>query len=107
MDQIPVAPAQLRPDSEELAEAILEALAKVRAAPLGELRDEMAATGGDLEIDSREAEAVIAMLENRYGRTLAKVEDLEPERLLTVDSLTELIHQRWPAGHPAGQSRSR
>ncbi len=106
MANISAAPAQLGPDTKELAEAILEALAQVRAAPVGELHEEMAAAGGDLEIDSREAEAVIATLEKRYGRTLAKVEDLEPECLLSLDSLTELIHRRWPAGRPVAQSGS-
>lgn len=101
------APAQLVPDSEELAAAILEALAQVRAAPVSELREEMAAGGGDLEIDSREAEAVIAMLEKRYGRTLATVDDLEPECLLSLESLTELIRRRWAAGHPIAQTGSR
>jgi hypothetical protein len=95
------APAQVAPDSEELAAAILESLAQVRAAPVSELREEMATAGGDLEIDSLEAEAVIAM------RTLATVDDLEPECLLSLESLTELIHRRWPAGHPIAQSGSR
>ena len=106
MANISAAPAQLGPDTKELAEAILEALAQIRAAPVGELHEEMAAAGGDLEIDSREAEAVIATLEKRYGRTLAKVEDLEPECLLSLDSLTELIHRRWPAGRPVAQGGS-
>ena len=106
MANISAAPAQLGPDTKELAGAILEALAQVRAASVGELHEEMAAAGGDLEIDSREAEAVIAMLEKRYGRTLAKAEDLEPECLLSLDSLTELIHRRWLAGHPVAQSGS-
>jgi acyl carrier protein len=107
MANISAVPAQLGPDSKELAEAILEALAKVRAAPVGELREEMAAAGGDLEIDSREAEAVIAMLEKKYGRTLAKVEDLEPECLASVDSLAELIRRRWGSGDPVAQTGSR
>lgn len=102
-----IAPAQekQRPGPEELSTAILEALAKVRATPVGELRDEMARSGGDLEIDSREAEAVIAILEHRYGRDLAKVEDLEPERLPSVSSLTELIHRRWSADQPVAAGR--
>jgi acyl carrier protein len=91
------------PSSRELAAAILEALAKVRAAPVGELREEMTAAGGDLEIDSREAEAVIAMLEKRYGRTLATVDDLEPEYLLSVETLAELLHRRWPGGQSGGR----
>jgi hypothetical protein len=92
-----------KPSSRELAGAVLEALAKVRAASVGELREEVAAAGGDLEIDSREAEAVIAMLEKRYGRTLAKVEDLEPECLPSIDSLAGLLHRRWPGGRRATQ----
>jgi hypothetical protein len=91
------ASARLRPGHEALSRAIIEALAAVRAAPVGELLDEMNAAGGDLEIDSREAEAVIAILEHRYSRQLANVEDLEPECLPSVSSLTELIRRRWPA----------
>jgi hypothetical protein len=101
------APTEARPDSEELAAAILEALAAVRAQSVGELREELTAAGGDLEIDSREGEAVIAMLEHRYDRTLAKVEDLEPECLLSVDSLAELIRRRWAAGQPLDPTGSR
>ncbi len=97
MNGIRNASAQLRPDHEELSRAVIEALAEVRAAPIGELLDEMNAAGGDLEIDSREAEAVIAILEHRYSRQLANVEDLEPECLPSVSSLTELIRRRWPA----------
>lgn len=103
MATISPAPAQLGPGPEELGTAILEALAEVRAASVGELREEMDAAGGDLEIDSREAEAVIAILEKRYSRTLAKVEDLEPECLPSVGSLGELIHKRWAAGSPVRQ----
>jgi hypothetical protein len=87
-----------QPSLGELVKAILEALAMVRAASMEELLEEMAAAGGDLEIDSREAEAVIAMLEKRYGRTLAKVEDLEPECLPSVDSLAKLLRERWLSG---------
>jgi acyl carrier protein len=97
---ISAAPAELGPAPEELETALLEALAEVRAAPAGELRDEMAAAGGDLQIDSREAEAVIAILEARYGRRLAAAEDLEPERLASIGSLAELLQERWPVGRP-------
>jgi hypothetical protein len=96
-------PASLGPSRGELGAAVLEALAEVRAASVEELREEMAATGGDLEIDSREAEAVVAILENRYGRRLAGVEDLEPERLASVDSLAELIRRQWPSGSLEGR----
>jgi hypothetical protein len=104
MVNIAAVPAELEPSVEELATAVIEALAAVRAAPVGELKEEMAAAGGNLEIDSREAEAVIAMLEKQYRRTLANVEDLEPECLPSVDSLAELIHRRWPGGRPLPES---
>jgi hypothetical protein len=90
----------VEPTTGEIAEAILDALAQVRAVTVGELREEMAPAGGGMEIDSREAEAVIAMLETRYDRTLAKVEDLEPECLPSVTSLADLVHRRWPTGRP-------
>jgi hypothetical protein len=94
-------PVKAPPSTDELAEAVLEALAQVRAAPVGELRDEMATAGGDLEIDSREAEAVVAMLQTKYARDLAKIEDLEPECLPSISSLAKLIHRRWPSEQPA------
>jgi acyl carrier protein len=103
---ISAAPEEVRPDPEELETAILDALAEVRAASMAELREEMAAAGGDLEIDSREAEAVIAILENRYDRTLAAAEDLGPERLASVGSLGELIQKYWAAGRPVTPSGS-
>lgn len=89
------APPSPVPTQAEIAEAILVALAEVRAELVPELHEELVAAGGDLEIDSREAEAVIAILETRFGRTLAKVEDLEPECLPSIASLGELIGRRW------------
>ena len=83
------------PSPAEIEEAIVAALAEVRARTIAELHEELTASGGDLEIDSREAEAVIAILETRFGRTLAKVEDLEPEVLPSVGSLSDLIGRRW------------
>ncbi len=49
-------------------------------------------------MDSKEAEAAISKLELDCGRDLAKVEDLRPEQLATVGSLTELIRRRARIG---------
>ena len=100
MTSSPSAPARTAPSGSEIAEAIALALAEVRAEPVSELREELEHAGGDLEIDSREAEAIIAILETQYGRTLAKVEDLEPECLPSIGSLGDLIHRRWTDGSP-------
>jgi acyl carrier protein len=81
------------PTVEELAAAVLTALAEVRCLTVTELE----AAGGDLEMDSLEAVAVIAKLESEYGCKLAKVEDLEPEQIASVGAIADVVHRRWPA----------
>ena len=88
------------PSHAELADTIVRVLAEVQARPVAELQTEAAANGGDIEIASPEAVAVIAALEHLYGHPLAHVEDLEPEQLTSLASLSELITRRWP--QPAG-----
>lgn len=74
----------------------MEALAQVRAMPVEDLLEEIAKNGADCQVDSKEAEVVIAILERVFNRPLAKVEDLEPEEMCSVNVLTSLI-----AGHLA------
>ena len=85
------------PTVEELAAAVLTALAEVRCVTVTELEAELEAAGGDLEMDSLEAVAVIAKLESEYGCKLAKVEDLEPEQMASVGAIAGVVHRRWPA----------
>jgi acyl carrier protein len=73
---------------------ILTALAAIRCVAVADLEAERAAAGGQLEMDSPEAVAVIAKLEARYGRRLARVEDLEPEQLTSTEALTDLLRPR-------------
>lgn len=82
---------------------MLRALAEVQARPLAELKAEAAANGGDIEMASPEAVAVIAALEDLYGHPLAHVEDLEPEQLTSLGSLSELVNRRWPQSAAADQ----
>lgn len=79
----------------DFATDILAALAEVRAESVADLLSERAGGGGILEMDSPEAVAVIAKLEARYGRTLARVEDLEPEQLTSDVALVELLRSHW------------
>jgi acyl carrier protein len=79
----------------DIATDILTALAAVRCVAVADLVAEQAAAGGHLEMDSPEAVAVIAKLESLYGRRLAKVEDLEPEQLTSVEVLADLLRRRW------------
>jgi len=86
------------PHVSELEAAILTVLAEIRQVTLAELEAQRA--GGDLEMASPEAVAVIATLEQDFGRRLAQVDDLEPEQLTSVASLGDLLHRRWSAGAP-------
>ena len=98
MTTIPTTPTQTPPTVPELAAAIVAVLAEIRQVSVAELETER--DGGDLEMDSPEAVAVIATIQGRFGRRLAQVEDLEPEQLTSVANLAELLHRRWPSSVP-------
>jgi len=85
---------------------MLLALAEIQARPVAELVADAAANGGDVEIASPEAVAVIAALEDFYGYPLAHVEDLEPEQLTSLSSLSELVTRRWPQPASGGQGKA-
>jgi len=79
----------------DLGPRIIDALAQVRAMTPEELRSEInGAGGGDCVMDSKEAEVVISILERHFNRELAKVEDLEPEQMNTLNALRNLIDTR-------------
>jgi acyl carrier protein len=99
---IPAYSSDTAPTVPELATSILAGLAEVRCVPVAELEAELSAAGGDLEMDSPEAVAVIAKLETWYSRNLANVEDLEPEQIASVGAIAEVIHRRWPADAQTG-----
>jgi hypothetical protein len=97
MVTIPAAPPASAPTELEVVRAVMDALAEVRGCAIQELQDEMRQGGGELEMESPEAVAVISKVEGRYGgRRLARVEDLEPEELTSVNVLGSLLHRRWP-----------
>jgi hypothetical protein len=89
----------------ELIRSVIVALAEVRGCSSVELEGEMHKAGGELEMESPEAVAVLSKVERRYGgRRLAKVEDLEPEELTSVTVLAGLIHSRWPVADDDGSN---
>ena len=74
---------------------IIEALAEVRAMSVEVLRLEVDAEGDEFEIDSKEAEVILSILEYRLDQELARPEDLRPEQLTTIGSLTDLVLRRY------------
>lgn len=96
----PIHSSDIEPTASELAAAILVVLAEIRQVANADLAAEADRSGGDLEMASPEAVAVIATLEARFGRRLARVEDLEPEQLTSVASMAGLLHRRWSADAP-------
>ena len=77
--------------TDHLRRRIAAALARVRAMDTQELWNEILEGGGDCQMDSKETEVVISILEHEFGRELAKVEDLEPEQMTTLTAVTDLI----------------
>jgi hypothetical protein len=78
------------PTSDEIGDLILRGLAHTRDADLNDLQQR--ARQGDLVIDSKEAECVIAYVEDELGvGELASSTDLTPEQLTSLKSLTKIL----------------
>lgn len=86
----------------EVTRHILSALARVRALADSELTVEWKRLGEKLELDSKEAEAVISKLEIECGYELARIEDLRRDQLSTVGNLSRLIRHRLNQATRAG-----
>jgi acyl carrier protein len=76
-----------------IRDRIIEALAMVRATSRQELEHEIHAAGGDLEIDSPQAEAAIGRLKHQLGVNLPGPKDLEPEQCNSITALTDLVER--------------
>lgn len=78
------------PTANEMSDLVLRGLADTRGEELAEL--EQQAREGDIVIDSKEAECVIAYVEDELGLgELASSADLTPEQLASLGSLTEIL----------------
>ena len=86
----------LEQNQANLRERIVESLCLVRGVSRQTIDSEMeATTGGDLRIDSKEGEAICAVMEVELGLgELVQAADLLPEELTSVASLTRLFAQR-------------
>lgn len=91
-------------DKNQLRRRIVEIVAEVRAMPVDELWREIEANRGQMELDSKEAEVVIGVLEDELGIELAKPEDLRPEQLVELQAFLDLLWKSCRA--EAGVSRS-
>ncbi len=98
-DSMHVSQSDTTTSYETVRAEVTTALADVRGCTREELEGEAAASGGNLEMDSKEAEVVIARVEAVLDvGTLARAADLEPEQLSGLDSLSHLLHGRIPSG---------
>jgi hypothetical protein len=85
----------LEENNEDLRERIIESLCSVRDVPRQTIDAEIAANGGDLQIDSKEGEAICAIVEDALELgELVQAADLMPEVLTSVASLTGLFVKR-------------
>lgn len=79
----------------EVADMLVEAIAEVRGCSAAEVR--ATAQNGEIEFDSKEGETAITYLEDKLDiGELAGAEDLRPEQMTTLSSLTEVIMSKMP-----------
>jgi acyl carrier protein len=84
------------PSRNEIRSRIVELLAEVLATDLPSLEMDISSQGGDLEIDSQQAEPILARLERDYDRKLPSVGDLDPEQFNSIEILTRFVeHKLW------------
>lgn len=80
----------------EVANMLVEAIAEVRDCSAAEVR--ATTQNGEIEFDSKEAVCAITFLEDRLNiDELAGAQDLRPERMTTLSSLTELVMSKMVA----------
>lgn len=73
--------------------AVVEALAEAEGLGVVEVEAAIAGAGGDgaLQLDSKQAEVIIAYVEDRFGCELPSPADLPKERFSTVAALIDLV----------------
>jgi acyl carrier protein len=73
--------------------AVVQALADVLGLEVGEVEAGIAAAGGDedLQVDSKQAEVIIAFVEELFGCELRSPADLRKDQFSSVAALVELV----------------
>jgi acyl carrier protein len=73
--------------------AVVQALADVEGLDVVEVEAAIAAVGGDgaLQLDSKQAEVIIAFVEELFGCELPSPADLRREQFSTVAALVDLV----------------
>jgi hypothetical protein len=80
---------------EAIREHVIESLCDVRGDERADIDQEIASHEGDLRIDSKEGEAICAIVEDALGLgELVEAADLQPEQLTSIESLTQLFAAR-------------
>lgn len=85
-------------NTERIREHVIESLCEVRGDERADIDREIEKQQGNLRIDSREGEAVCAIVEDalRLGE-LVEAADLQPEQLTSIESLARLFEERVAA----------
>lgn len=86
-------------NKQEIREHVIESLCWVRDAERAAVDREIESHDGDLRIDSKEGEAVCAIVEDALELgDIVEAADLQPEQLTSVESLTRLFEERVADG---------
>jgi hypothetical protein len=77
----------------QVSDCVIRGLAEARDEPEALVRGQI--RGGDLVIDSKEAECVIVFVEDELGLgELVSSADLEPEQMTSLRTLTQMLVRR-------------
>ncbi len=85
----------IKVNEQTIREHVIESLCWVRDTERAALDRHIESHGGDLRIDSKEGEAICAIVEDALELgELVEAADLQPEQLTSVESLTRLFEER-------------
>lgn len=91
--------------SEELLQHMITALARVRQVEAEEIEELIRQGDGDLIIDSKEGETVIAILIGKIGCDLPGPSDLKSDQLSSIRALLSLVKNKLlPQGGSKGKN---
>ena len=85
---------------DDMLSALIRAIAYMRVLDEEEVLGEVAAGGGDVVIESKDAVVVIPLAEKEFGGDrLVEVSDLKRRELTSLRNLGDLMWRRWSERH--------
>lgn len=82
------------PTQDEIDRLLIEGVAQMRVIEISEVEQQLIESGGNIDMDTPEAVAVIGYVERVLDRTLPGIENLKPGEPISVSTLSSLIQSK-------------